>query len=132
MSTEEKKTGDPPAPKTTHYELSTGAVAVLQEILPTAQWYKEDPKQGLLIGRAYAAAEALPETPARPAAEKDEVKEAFEKRIDTWAAPVLEFDWTDKQKDAVKVCVKFYLKQGAFLVTEHTVTLLHMLGLDDE
>jgi hypothetical protein len=129
--TDATKTGDTP-PKTTHYELSIGAIAVLQEILPTSQWYKDNPKQGLLVGRAYTASEALPDTPPRPVAAKDEEKDAFEKRVDIWAEPVLEFDWTDKQKDAVKVCVAFYLKQGAFMVGKHIVALLHMLGLDDE
>ena len=131
MSDAAKNGGDVP-PKTTHYELSIGAVAVLQEILPTPTWYKEDPKQGVLIGRAYAATEALPDIPKRPAPEKDEPKESFEARAEEWAKPVVEFEWTDKQKDAVKVCVRFYLKQGAFTVTEHTVGMLHLLGLDDE
>ena len=128
---DEKKSGDTP-PKSTHYELSVGALAVLQEILPTPTWYKEDPKQGVLIGRAYAATEALPDLPRRPMPEKDETKEAFDERATTWASPVLEFEWTDKQKDAVKTCVRYYLKQGAFTVTEHTVALLRLLGLDDE
>lgn len=120
------------APKSTHYELSTGAVAVLGEILPTPQWYKDDPKQGVLIGRAFAACEALPELTNRPVPSKDEAKDAFDARVEVWASPILEFEWTEKQKDAVKKCVGYYLKQGAFLVTSHTVSLLHLLGLDDE
>lgn len=123
---------DDKKPTTTHYELPTGAVAILEEILGTPTWYKEDPKQGVLIVRAVAALEALPETPKRPAPEKDETKEAFEVRADAWAAPVLEFEWTDKQKSAVKTCVGYYLKQGAFAVNVNTVALLSLLGLDDE
>lgn len=120
------------APASTTYNLSTGAIAVLSEILPTPQWYKDDPKQGVLIGRAFAASEALPDTPPRPKPEQDESKEAFEKRIEAWADPILMFDWTEKQKDAVRTCVRYYLKQGAFSVTTHTVQLLKLLGLDDE
>lgn len=119
------------APKSTTYNLSTGAVALLHEILPTPQWYKDDPKQGVLIVRASSAIDALPDV-ERPKPEKDEDKDGYEARIDAWASPVLEFEWTDKQKDAVKKCVSFYLKQGAFAVTKHTVALLHLLGLDDE
>jgi hypothetical protein len=119
-------------PKKTHYELSVGAIAVLSEILPTPQWYKDDPKQGVLIGRAFAASEALPDVPPRPTPEKDETKDSFETRADVWANPIMEFEWTEKQKDAVKKCVAHYLKQGAFSVTKHTVALLTLLGLDDE
>jgi hypothetical protein len=128
---DQKSSGDTP-PKANHYELSVGTIAVLQEILPTPQWYKDDPKQGVLVGRAYYANEALPDLPPRPKPEKDEDKDVFEARIKAWADPILEFEWTDKQKDAVKTCVRHYLKQGAFSVTEHTVAMLHMLGLDDE
>ena len=120
------------APATTHYELSVASIAILTEILPTPTWYKEEAKQATLIGRAYSANDALPDVPTRPVPKEKESKESFEARIDVWANPILEFDWTDKQKDAVKVCVRYYLKQGSFTVTEHTVALLHMLGLDDE
>ena len=120
------------APKTTKYELSTGGIAVLGEILPTVQWYKDEAKQGQLICRAFAANEALPEVAERPKPEKDELKDSFDPKVEKWAEPILSFEWTDKQKDAVKVCVRFYLKQGAFTVTTHTVKLLELLGLDDE
>ena len=118
--------------KTTHYELPTGAVAILQEILSTPQWYKDDPKQANTIVRAVQALDALPDLTDRPKPEKDEAKEAFEVRADAWAAPILQFDWTDKQKEAVKKCVAFYLKQGAFSVNANIVSLLVLLGLDDE
>lgn len=125
MSTDEQK-------KPTQYELPTGAIAILEEILGTPTWYKDDPKQGVLIVRAVAALDALPDTAARPIAEKDELRESFEKKIDAWAKTNLMFDWTDKQKSAVKTCVAYYLKQGAFAVNTNTVSLLRLLGLDDE
>lgn len=124
MSTEEKKA--------THYELPTGAVAILEEILPTPQWYKDDPKQAKTIVHAVGALDALPETKPRPRPDKDEDKAFFEARVDVWAAEVLMFDWTDKQKEAAKKCVTFYLKQGAFSVNSNIVALLTLLGLDDE
>ena len=119
-------------PKTTQYELPTGAVAILEEILATPQWYKDDPKQAKTIVQAVQALDALPQTADRPDHEKDEKKEAYDKRVDAWAAPTLMFNWTDKQKEAVKRCVAFYLKQGAFSVNINTVALLTLLGLDDE
>lgn len=120
------------APKTTHYELPTGAVAMLEEIIPQSAWYKDDPKQGFLIVRATSAFEALPDTAPRIKPEKDETKDSFDARVEAWAKPVLEFEWTDKQKDAAKTCVRFFLKQGAFAVNTNTVALLRLLGLDDE
>lgn len=120
------------APKTTHYELPTGAIAILEEILPTPTWYKEDPKQAKTIVSADAALTALPDTSPRPEPLKDETKDAFGERVDAWASANLEFDWTDRQKEAVKKCVAYYLKQGAFAVNRNTVALLTLLGLDDE
>lgn len=119
-------------PTSTHYELPTGAIAILEEILPLAQWYKDDPKQGVLITRAAAAFEALPDTAKRIKPEKDEEKGDFDARFAAWGEPVLEFEWTDKQKDAVRACVRYHLKQGALPVNANTVALLMLLGLNDE
>lgn len=116
----------------THYELPTGAVAILHEILATPTWYKEDPKQAKTIVHAVGALDALPEPQDRPQPDKDEKRDTFEERVDEWAKPVLEFEWSDKQKEAVKKCVGYYLKQGAFAVNANTVALLTLLGLDDE
>lgn len=120
------------APKTTQYELPTGAVAILEEIIPLAGWYKDDPKQGLLIARSVSAMDALPETAPRIKADKDESKGDFDARVDAWASPILMFEWTDKQKDAAKKCVTHFLKQGAFNPNKTTVALLRLFGLDDE
>ena len=124
MSTEEKKA--------THYELPTGAVAILEEILATPQWYKDDPKQARTIVHAVGALDALPETQPRPKQDSGEDKAFYEARVDVWAADILMFEWTDRQKEAVKKCVNFYLKQGAFSVNTYIVALLTLLGLDDE
>lgn len=115
----------------THYELTTGAVAMLHEILPTPQWYKDDPKQGRLLGYAFDAIKALPDV-ERPLPQKDELKHAYDKRVDEWASPILEFEWTDKQKEAAKKCCAYYLKLGSFSVTAHSVALLALLGLNDD
>jgi hypothetical protein len=118
--------------KKTQYELPTGAVAILEEILATPQWYKDDPKQAKTIVHAVGALDALPDTAARPKPDKDEDKDSFDDRVDAWATPILMFEWSDKQKDAVKKCVGYYLKQGAFMVNSNIVALLTLLGLDDE
>jgi hypothetical protein len=118
--------------KTTHYELPTGAVVILESILATPQWYKDDAKQARTIVHAVGALDALPDLLDKPQPEKDEKQGDFNARADTWATPVLMFEWTDKQKEAAKKCVSYYLKQGAFAVNTHTVALLTLLGLDDE
>lgn len=117
---------------TTQYELPTGAIAVLQEILATPQWYKDDPKQAKTIVHAVGALDALPDLADRPQPEKDEPRAVYAQRVDVWAKPGLMYDWTDKQKEAVKKCVSYYLKQGAFSVNSNIVALLTLLGLDDE
>ena len=75
---------------------------------------------------------AMPDLNDRPQPEKDEKREAFEVRVDAWAKPIQMFLWSDKHKEAVKKCVAYYLKQGAFAVNANTVALLTLLGLDDE
>lgn len=117
---------------TTQYELPTGAVTILEEVLETPHWYKDDAKQARTIVHAVGALDALPATASKPKPDKDETQESFDARVDAWAAPILMFDWTDKQKEAVKKCVTYYLKQGSLLVNVNTVALLTLLGLDDE
>jgi hypothetical protein len=120
------------APKTTQYELPTGAIAILEEILPSPQWYKDDPKQARMIVNSVAAAEALPDLAERPSPEKDEKVEAFKARAEAWAGTNMMLDWTEKQVAAVKVCVKFYLKSGNLAASKQVAALICALQLDDE
>lgn len=120
------------SPKTIQYELPTGAIAILEEILTTPTWYKEDPKQARLIVAASNALDALPDTTLRPQPNKDEAANAYKERVDAWAELILMFEWTDRQKETVKKCVAYYLKQGAFAINHNTVALIRILGLDDE
>lgn len=122
------------APTSTHYELPTGAIAVLEELLPTAQWYKDDPKYAKLLCTAVDALDALPETAPRPVPEKDETVAAYEARIAPWNDKVLMFDWTDKQRDAARKCIQHYLKLGQLNgATTSTVALIRLfkLHIDD-
>lgn len=128
---ESKMPALPDAPKTSTYELSTGAVALLHDILGTGGWYKDEAKPLLLMNRAYLALEALPDI-ERPKPKMAEAQDVFDKRVDAWAKPKVSFTWTDKQKAAVAVCVSFYAKQGGFSINEHTVSLLSLLGLGVE
>lgn len=116
----------------TQYELPTGAVAILENVLASPNWYKDDPKQAKTIVHAVGALDALPDLTDRPKPAKDEDGDAFNARVDAWAKPILMFNWTDKQKEAVKKCVAHYVKQGALAVNSNTVALLTLLGLDDE
>jgi hypothetical protein len=119
-------------PKKTHYELPTGAVAILEETLVAPTWYKDEPKAGMLMTRANAAYKALPDTAPRPKPEKGEDPEDYNARVDAWAAVLLEFDWTEKQKDAAKTCIRYFIKQGALDGKDPAIALIHLLGLDDE
>ncbi len=128
MSTEDVKAT---APTKTKYNISTGSAAILAEILPTTQWYKDEAKQGQLICRAFAACEALPELPDRPKKDAGEDK-SFDVRVEKWGDPKVEVEWSDKEKEAVRACMRFYLKQGAFMVTAYAIELLNLLSLNDE
>ena len=116
----------------TQYKLPTGAIAVLEEIIPTQHWYKEEPKQANAVARGHEAVTLLPDTAARPKPETDETKEDFEARADTWAAVALDFKWTDAQKAAAKACLKYYIKQGALAINPNSVALITLFGLADE
>jgi hypothetical protein len=119
-------------PTKTKYTISVGAASVLAEILPTTQWYKDEAKQGQLICRSFAACEAIPELPDRPKPDKDELASAHEIRLNKWGDPKVEVEWTDKEKEAVRACMRYYLKQGAFMVTKYAIELLMLLSLNDE
>jgi hypothetical protein len=117
---------------TTHYELPAGAIAILDAIMPTNTWYKEEPKQAAMIVHSVAAVEELPDLGERLKPEKDETQTSFDARVDAWSARNFEFDWSDKQKNAAKKCVQFYLKQGALDAKPAIVALLKLLQLTDD
>lgn len=131
MSTEEtiKKTD---APVKTKYTLTVGAASVLAEILPTTQWYKDEAKQGQLICRSFAACEAIPDLAERPVRNKEDSNKHYEDLLDKWGDKTVEVEWSDKEKEAVRACVRYYVKQGAFMVTKYAIELLMLLGLNDE
>lgn len=116
----------------TKLQISIGAIAILDSIIGLPSWYKDEPKQGMLLCRAVSARDALPEIPPALKPEKDEAQKDFDARVEKWAEPKMEVEWNDKQKEAVKACVKFFLKQASFTVTKPTIELLRILGLDEE
>jgi len=79
-----------------------------------------------------SARDALPEIPDVLKADKDEPQKDFDVRVKKWAEPKLEVEWNDKQRDAVRICVKFFLKHASLAATSSTVELLTLLGLEDE
>lgn len=126
MSDEAKKN------TTQELELRTGAIAILEELLPMAHWYKDDPQYGKLIKHSLAALEALPKTEPRPAANANETPAAYEKRIDPWSTTVLMFRWSDNQKAAAKKCVQHFFKNGQLGgATASTVALIDLFSLDE-
>lgn len=127
MTTAETKTQDKQ-----HYELPTGAIAILQDILPTAIWYKEEVKKSKLMVHSVDAEEALPVTEKRPTPTKEESQDAFEARVDKWADKVLMFEWTEKQRDAAKKCFAYYLKQANLTATPNTVALIRLFKTEDD
>lgn len=109
--------------KTTTYELSAGGIAILQDKMPLMEWYKDEPKSAWLIVRSVEAVEALPDIGNRP------TKETPIEEINKWAERSFQFEWTEKQKDAAKVCIGFFKKHGAIFSTKHFVALMKLLGM---
>jgi hypothetical protein len=116
----------------TQYELPTGAVAILNTILPMATWYKDEQKQARLIVDAVSADDALPATPPRPEQATGEKPEAYGVRVGTWGEPVLMFQWTERQKSAAKACVRYFLRNGNLAVNANTLALINLFNLDEE
>lgn len=114
---------------TTHFELSAGAILILSSSLGRNGWYKDDPKPDVLCGRGFSAHEALPEFTDMPTPGKDETKEAFEERFDKWAEKIYQFEWTPKQKDAARACLRYFFKQGIYSSTKYTIEAMRFLGL---
>lgn len=132
MSTAEETIKKTEAPAKAKYTLTVGAASILAEILPTTQWYKDEAKQGQLICRSFAACEALPDIADRPVKTKEDSQKYYDELTAKWGDVLVEVEWTDKEKEAVRACVRFYLKQGAFMVTKYAIELLNALSLNDE
>lgn len=119
-------------PASTEYSIPVGALFALRQLLPTASWYADEHnQQAKLIVHGVGADEAIGELPPAPERQPDEPDVSFAKRVKAWAEAPRTVSWTDKQRDAVKVCVQYYLKKGIFVATPVTVRLLTVLGLCD-
>lgn len=120
-------------PKTTEYAIPLSALFALKQLLPTSAWYAdESQQQAKLIVHGVAADEAIGELPAPPDRLPDESENDYVKRLRNFAMTPHVVAWTDAQKQAVKVCVQYYVKKGAFLASPATVRLLEILQIVDE
>lgn len=120
-------------PQAQTYTLPIGALAALKQLLPTASWYADEQnQQAKLIVHSVAAEEAIGDIPNPPAREDGEPEQHFIARLRTFVMTPRDVQWTDAQKNAVKVCVKYYLKKGAFTASPTTAKLLQVLDLADE
>lgn len=111
------------------YELPTGAIATLDDILPSGMWYKDNPKPGPLITRSVEALEALPKFDPQPKPVPGMTEREHVAAVREWRKPTLILHWTERQKSAVKVCVSFYLKNGGLPADASTAALLRLCGL---
>lgn len=115
---------------TTQYEARSGAIAILHNLLPSPQWYKDDPKQAKTIVRAVEADDALPLTEKLEQG-KDESDSAWEARYKVWAGITLIFHWTDEQKAVAKKCVTHYIKGGNLAANRDVASLVKLLQIED-
>ncbi len=118
--------------KTSPLTLTGANIAVLGALLPQPSWYKEHPKQALMIMRAVAAHEALPDIGKIPTPEKGEDQAAFEAREKAFSDREFPVELQTKNIEAVKTCLKFMLKNGALGATKHTVRLIKVFDLGND
>lgn len=107
----------------TQYELSAGGITILQIFLTLKLWYKDEPKADWLMVRAVDAYDALPDLGPRPSRDSTEAENK------AWAERNFQFEWTDKEKDAAKACIRFFHKAGELNPNKHTVAVMRLLGL---
>jgi len=114
MAKTESKT---PAGATVHnLTVTLGGVLLLKEVLPAQGWYADT--KGNLDLRAY------------------EVTESISSVVDpltiTDANALFDLKLTEAQRDAVKTCLRFFRRKGAFSVTKHVLSLYTAFGVVEE
>jgi hypothetical protein len=114
------------------YELPTGAIVLLHKILTLASWYKDEPKQAKVMIAAMDAIDRLPPEPPELPRTDGEKDDAYASRFREWEMAPLMFQWDDRHKDAAKVCVRYFIKQGNLTTTRPVCALVRMLQLDKE
>lgn len=119
-------------PVTIQYELTSGALTILDDVLRRPGWYKDEPKFGSLVKRARSIRKRLPAPGKAPTKNEEESEEAFNARFEAWAATVHQFDWTDLEKEAAKKAFSFFLKLGAFEITDALIDLIRLFQLDND
>jgi hypothetical protein len=104
--------------------MTNGSLTILRQIIPTPGWY-----EGQRLSVPVRAEEflELPEVSALEVPpESDPVAQ------DNWAKVEVKVEVSEKVREALKVCVGFYLKKAHLRPSRHTSRLIRELGLSDE
>lgn len=122
------------APQPTEYNATMGTIRLLRRSLRQPMWYKDKPNEVELAGYAFEALKALPKHPEgteEPQPRVGESQESFDARLEAWSSPTMQFIWLPQHHSTSAVCVKFFVKAGAFEISEHYIALLKLLALKD-
>ena len=103
-------------------DITNGGVALLTQVLPAQQWYKDKPMKIGLAGN---------DLNERLSAVKKADDSASAEEQDEWADQPYTLEMNENEREAAKACVQFFWKQGAFNLSKHIAKLIHVLGLDE-
>jgi hypothetical protein len=120
-------------------KLTQGALRYLHDFLGAVGWAKTT--SDIVIGGSLLA-EILPAPPAPPvtdipkestAAQVNELRAKHEADTKQWRdTPAPEFDLNDKQRDAVRRCLKHFAEQAQIPSTPQAATLLRAFGYGED
>jgi len=110
--------------KTHELALTNGAVLVLKSVLPSQGWYEGSP-----ISIPIAANDIN----ERLSDIKQPKQEASDEQLVEWDRKTYTLSGvTEKQREAMKRCVSFYLKKATLPIINSTAVLINELGLSEE
>jgi hypothetical protein len=120
-------------------ELTRGAVQLLEQMLMQPEWAKDTAtlyRAGALLERIDGefGGDKAPEVPKWDKDEEPDTAEVeqFNRQMDEWANRSVEFEVSEKEREACKTCVNESVKKGQVRPTKHYMRIAQALGLAED
>ena len=121
-------------------ELTRGGIALIESCLSQPGWTKDmramykggmmlEDLDALFTGDSPEAPELNEKMSAR---EVQQIKQAYDADHDAWARAPAEWMIGEKEREALKACVKHHVEQGSVRPTVHFCKLAEQLGLIED
>jgi hypothetical protein len=111
-------------------KINTGSVRFLRDMLSATGWAKTT--SDIILGGGLLVS-TVPEVPEPPAQDNKLSKAEQLKVNQEWAAtPVPEFSVSEKEREAIRKCVKHFAEQGAIPPNKQGADLLVAFGFSTE